>query len=302
MMARLGIYRLYALLVIFYSVFLLVMPANPATLAAYHLNNTSYRTLLFVVIALPAFLTWLAAFIGYNHLARYSLLLKNANEEQPFRKLSQGVKWLALYLPVVSCVSLVLAGIANAHPGFRAFADIFSTYLSIVIALGAFTAVSSGARQLSTLAKTRPSLLKTKILIFSFIVMGVTYCYFIVKHGLDSQGSPYHLPLGWMLVTTVVPYFFAWMLGLLAVLDIDSYAVKVSGVLYRRALQQLSAGLLTVIASSVLIQYVNSAALPGGKLVFGLLLTIRYLLYAGLAAGFVLIASSAKKLQQIEKI
>jgi hypothetical protein len=32
------------------------------------------------------------------------------------------------------------------------------------------------------------------------------------------------------------------------------------------------------------------------------LLTIRYLLYAGLAAGFVLIASSAKKLQQIEKI
>jgi hypothetical protein len=86
------------------------------------------------------------------------------------------------------------------------------------------------------------------------------------------------------------------------VLDIDAYAIKVSGVLYRRALQLLSAGLLTVIVSSILIQYVNSAAFPQRKLIFGAVLVIRYVLYAGLAAGFVLIAHSAKKLQQIEKI
>jgi hypothetical protein len=51
-----------------------------------------------------------------------------------------------------------------------------------------------------------------------------------------------------------------------------------------------------------LIQYVNSAALQRGKLIFGLVLVVRYVLYAGLAGGFALIAHSAKKLQQIEKI
>lgn len=301
-MARLGIYRLYILFVALYSLVLLFMPANAATLSAYHLTTASYRTLLFAVVALPAYLTWLAAFIGYNQLNRYRALLDGAHEGEPFAKLTNGVKWLAFYLPVVSCVSLMLSAIANAHPGFRAFADICSTYLSITIALGAFSLASTGARELTVLGKTRPTLLKTKLLTFSFIVMGVTYCYFLIKHGLAPLNSPYHLPIIWLLVTTVVPYFFAWMLGLLAVLDIDAYATKVSGLLYRRALQLLSAGLLMVIASSVLTQYVNSAALQSSKLEFGAILVVRYVLYAGLAGGFMLIAHSAKKLQQIEKI
>jgi hypothetical protein len=301
-MARLGIYRLYALFVILYSLVLLFMPANRDTLAAYHLTNASYRTLLFAVVALPAFLTWLAAFVGYNQLHRYRLLLDGANEGKPFNQLTNGIKWLAFYLPVVSCTSLILSATANSHPGFRAFADVSSTYLSILLALGAFTLISTGARQLTVLGKARPTLLKTKILTLSFIIMGVTYCYFVIKHGLQPNDSPYHLSIGWLLVTTVVPYFFAWMLGLLAVLDIDAYATKVSGLLYRKALRLLSAGLLTVIVSSILIQYVNSAALQRSRLVFGLVLVVRYALYAGLAGGFALIAHSAKKLQQIEKI
>jgi len=301
-MTRLGIYRLYAALVILYSLVLLFMPANAATLAAYHLNNTSYRTLLFVVIALPAYLTWLAAFFGYNHMERYRGLLRGANEEAAFDKLTTGVRWLAFYLPIVSCTSLILSAIANTHPGFRAFADVSSNYLSIGIAIGAFSAAANGARQLSARAKTRPSMLKIKLLTLSFIIMGVSYCYFVIKHGINPATTPYHLSIGWLLATTVVPYFYAWLMGLLAVLDLDAYATKVSGVLYRRALQLLSAGLLIVIASSVLIQYVNSAAFPRGHLEFGLILVIRYLLYAGLAGGFALIAHSAKKLQQIEKI
>lgn len=301
-MARLGIYRLYLLFVIFYSLVLLFMPANPATLAAYHLSNAAYRTLLFAVVALPAYLTWLAAFIGYNQLHRYRVLLDGANEGKPFDQLTTGVKWLAYYLPIVSCTSLVLSAVANSQPGFRAFADVASTYLSIVIAIGAFSLTSLGARELTVLSKTRPSLFKTKLLTLSFIMMGVTYCYFVIKHGLQPHNSPYHLPIIWLLVTTVVPYFFAWMLGLLSVLDIDAYATKVSGLLYRRALRLLSAGLLMVIASSIFIQYVNSAALQRGRLVFGLVLVVRYALYAGLAGGFALIAHSAKKLQQIERI
>jgi hypothetical protein len=92
------------------------------------------------------------------------------------------------------------------------------------------------------------------------------------------------------------------MLGLLAVLDIDAYATNISGLLYRKSLQLLSAGLLVVVLSSVLVQYLNSASTQRGRLILGGVLVIKYILYACLAAGFALIAHSAKKLQQIEKI
>jgi hypothetical protein len=295
-------YRLYALFVGLYSFILLVMPPNPATLAAYHLTEYNYRILLFTVLALPAFLTWFAAFYGYEQLRIYSKLVADAKEGQSFHTLTRGIKWLTLYLPIVSLITLLLVAIANTHPGFKPFSDVCSSYLSITIALGAFAIIGNGARQLTELTRVRPSQFKTRVLALSFIVLGVMYCYFVVKNGLDPQSSPYHLPLGWVLITNVVPYFFAWMLGLLAVLDIDAYADKVVGILYRQALRLLSSGLLTVIITSILIQYVNSANLQPGRFVLGYVLLMRYILYACLAAGFLLIAHSAKKLQQIEKI
>jgi hypothetical protein len=278
------------------------MPPNQATLVAYHLNEAGYRALLIAVVALPAYLTWLAAFYGYNQLGQYAKLVADAREGAAFETLRRGVKWLALYLPVVSILALLLAAIANTHTGFRPFADVTTNYLTIFVALGAFWMLNKGARQLAELSGVRPSLLKMRILALSFIILGVLYCYFIIGHGLDHNTSPYHLPLGWLLMTNVVPYFFAWILGLLAVLDIDAYAGKVTGILYRQALQILSAGLLTVIVTSILIQYVNSANLQQGRFIFGAVLVMRYMLYACLAAGFGLVAHSAKKLQQIEKI
>jgi hypothetical protein len=278
------------------------MPPNQATLVAYHLNEAGYRALLIAVVALPAFLTWLAAFYGYNQLGQYAKLVVDAREGAAFETLRRGVKWLALYLPVVSIIALLLAAIANTHSGFRPFADVSTNYMTIFVALGAFWTLNKGARQLAELSGVRPGLFKMRILALSFIILGVLYCYFIIRHGFDPATSPYHLPLGWLLMTNVVPYFFAWILGLLAVLDIDAYAGKVTGILYRQALRILSAGLLTVIVTSILIQYVNSANLQQGRFIFGAVLVMRYMLYACLAAGFGLVAHSAKKLQQIEKI
>jgi hypothetical protein len=301
-MARLGIYRIYAIFVAAYILILLFTPPNQATLDAYHLNLTSYRVLLFTVVALPAFLTWLAAFYGYSQLRTYSKLIADTREGEAFETLRHGVKWLAFYLPVVSLVTVFLGAVANSHHGFRSFAEVFTNYLTIVLSLVAFAILGNGARQLAELSNVRPSLMKTRLLTLSFIVMGVLYCYFIIRNGIDGDTSPYHLPLGWLLLTNVVPYFFAWMLGLLAVLDIDAHANKVTGILYRQALRLLSGGLLTVIVTSILIQYVNSANLQQERFEFGLVLVMRYALYGCLAAGFGLIASSAKKLQQIEKI
>jgi hypothetical protein len=299
---KLGVYRLYVGFVLLYLLVLLIMPPNPETIRTYHLSTTAYRVLLLVVVAVPAFLTWLAAFYGYNQLAKYVELLKNTPESEGFERLLKGIKWMALYLPIVSLTSIILAAFANRNLSWRPLSVVLSTYLTIVIALVAFTAVSGGARLLSDAAKARPTAFKVRLLTLSFIILGVFYCYFIIKHGIDMKTSPYQMPLAVLLATVVVPYFYAWMLGLLAVLDIDAYATNISGLLYRKSLQLLSAGLLVVVLSSVLVQYLNSASTQRGRLILGGVLVIKYILYACLAAGFALIAHSAKKLQQIEKI
>ena len=300
-MAKLGTYKAFVIFVLLYVLIILVMPPNKITLATYHLSSAAYRVLLFAVSAIPAFMTWLAAFYGYDQLKRYTKLIRETPEGEAFGNLTRGAKWLALYLPLTSLVAISLASISNLQPGFRNFALIVGRYLSIIIALLAYTALSFGARQLVERVNTRPSLVKTKLLTGGFIVMGVFYCYFVIRHAMSHTGS-YQLPLGWLLATVVVPYFYAWIIGLLAVLDIDAFAGKVTGVLYRKALQLMSAGLLVVIGSSILIQYVNSATLQPTHLVLGGLLIVKYILYATLASGFAIIAQSAKKLQQIEKI
>lgn len=301
-MNRLGVYRLYAVLLVLYVVTVLIMPPSHITTQTYHLTSASYRVLLLLAIALPTFLTSLAAFYGYNQLEGYVKLIKDTKEGKAFHKLSVGCKWIALYVPVLALVGLILVAIANKIPDFRTASMLITSYLALAIAVVAFSAVSTGARLLADSADVRPSLRKTRLFTISFIVMSVLYCYFIVRHGLDQKASPYHMPIMGMLLTVVVPYFYSWMLGLLAVLDIDAYASKVSGVLYQRALRMLSLGILTVIGSSILSQYITSANTDRGRLVLGGLLVVRYLLYGGLAIGFILIAQSAKKLQQIEKI
>jgi hypothetical protein len=294
-------YKLLAIFVVLFLLVVLVSPANSDTLSRYHLSQASYRILLFATVGIPAFLTWYAAFYGYEQLESYTSTIAKTKEGEAFEFLRRGSKWIALYLPIVTIVSMILLGIANAASFFRGAALIISNYVAVILSLIAFTLVSTGARKIANVDNARPSLTKTRLVTFLFIVMGLLYSYFITKHA-SGNAHPYYLSPLLMLLTVVLPYFYAWFMGLLALLDIDAYASKVPGILYRKALRLLSCGLLTIIVSSILLQYINSANTNRGRLIFGSELLMRYALYATISAGFLLVGSSAKKLQQIEKI
>jgi hypothetical protein len=169
------------------------------------------------------------------------------------------------------------------------------------MALVAMTAFANGARRLADLARVRPSMIKMRMAILFFILLDAWYCYLVIRHSLLYPNG-YHLPLALLIITVVVPLFYAWYLGLSAALDLDAYAIGVKGLLYRQSIRGLCGGVLLIIFGAILLQYSASVHPPQDRLIIGTSLLLRYILYGCLAGGFCLLGRSAKKLQQIEKV
>ena len=279
----------------------MLMPANKLTVDTYHLTNSSYRILLLIASALPTALTWFAGFYGLVQINKFSSLVKDSQEGPAYQRFSNGVRWIALYLPISSLVSVAVYAVANGHPELRRLAHYISTYVAIFIAVMAFSIISTGARQIADMNKVRPGVLQTRLVSLIFMIIGVVYSVILTRQYYIGI-STYQLPLILLVFTIIVPYLYAWLQGMLAILDITAYGEQVKGLLYRKSMRLLAVGILLIIISSILIQYLNSINTQPGRLLFGSMLLIRYCLYACSAGGFILIAQSAKKLQQIEKI
>ena len=269
---------------------------------SYDLSDVSYRVLILTVSAVPAFITWFAAFYGYEQLRRYTVLIRGSKEAKAFRQLTQGAAWVAYALPVLSTIFIWLTAIANNHQGFRWASVVIINYATVVVALISFNTLGVAARNLSAQNKARPSYVLSRGAIFAYLAILLFYCYYLFSHSMNAESfNPYHLPPWLLLVTIILPFAYAWLIGVIAALDIAAYASKVRGILYRRALQFLASGVLIIIVSNILLQYVNSANVFRGELVLNGILLIRYVLYFGLALGFGLVGYGAKRLQRIEQ-
>ncbi|MCA9334504.1 hypothetical protein KC963_05630 [Candidatus Saccharibacteria bacterium] len=277
------------------------MPSNPQTIAQYHLSNIAYRAVLISAIAIPATLMWLAAFYGYEQVRKYVNTVKNSKEGEGFERLAMGVKWAAFLLPSISLLLLLLRAISNSSASFLPAAIIIGNYATLIGSLIAFSIIGRGARLLADRVKVRPSLSSTRIGMLIFLSLVTFYSYFVLSHALRGP-SPYHLSTGLLLTTVMIPYVYAWFVGLLAALDIRAVGRHTPGILYQRGLHRLAMGLFIVITSTILLQCLNSIHAGHDNLVFGGVLLTRYLLYASVAAGFVLLGNGAKQLSQIEKV
>jgi len=154
-------------------------------------------------------------------------------EGHDFNLLANGCRWLAWGLLVPAVVEIILNSIANVHPGFHAAAIVGTNYLYLVVPLVAFSLISSGSHGLLSRTKQQLSISNTKSLILVLVLIGVAYCFLIFRHytgnSLGSTNNPFHLPLWLMLVTMVIPYLYAWFVGLLAVYEIVLFQQAKSG-------------------------------------------------------------------------
>lgn len=295
----------YLILTLTFFLLLAFLPANKTVMAMYDLTATEYRLLSFFVY-LPLAAIWFAAFFGYKKLQAYARSVKGTPEGLGYEGLARGFMWLAWGLTVPTIIALVLNVIASHHPGFLPTAIISVNYLNVLFPLIAFSVLGNATHRLVSRRDDGASLVANKKILFVFVALSIIYCYLIFRHlegaALNSNDNPYHLPVWMILMTIVLPYLYAWFIGLLAAYDVSRLARRVNGVLYQQALRLVSGGVTLVIASLISVQYLRSVVPRSGHLSLNLMLVTICLIYVVMMLGFVLITLGANRLKKIEDI
>ncbi len=295
----------YVIVAILYMLLIFTLPANTAVMREHSFSDLQYKVILFG-FAIPSLMAWLAAFVGYSRLNQYAQSVAKTPEGSSFQQLAKGCTWLAWSLPIPIITSFVLNAYANTHPEFHASAVIISNYVNLGFALIALTFIGMASRSLTASASLTFSVARARSIILAFIVAGLLYCYFTLQYfnltSLNSTDNPYHLPLWLMVISLIIPYLYAWFIGLLAAYEIAVFSKNVRGVLYRQSLKMLVFGLIAVVVSSIALQYLNTAAPRNNYLALDSELLFVSIFQILTGVGFVLIALGANRLKKIEEV
>lgn len=276
------------------------LPPDPYDLAQMHTTSGAYR-LAVGLLLVPYIIIWFAAFYAFAQLQEYNRYVKKSAEGLAFRKLMFGMGILAFGLAVPTLVSLFFRAIGQIHPGFRTIGTIAADYLTLFIPLVAFTFFSTAARQLVNLVRVQSGLLSIRLSVLFFLMLGTVYTR-LTLHNHDIHPGLYYLNTFFLLITVIIPYLYTWFLGLFSAFEFKVYARQVKGLLYRRALRQLAAGITTVICGSIIIQFVNSTFEARVSRSLGSLLLVEYILLIIVATGLLLMAFGTKKLKKVEEV
>lgn len=290
---------------VLYLVLNLVLPANHSAQKSYHLSSTEYHVLIFIIL-LPYVVIWLIALYGYLQLKHYSAAIRSTKEGPAFLKLSKGARWLAWGLPIPGIISVVLNTIANSHPGFMGAATIINHYVTLAMALAAFSFMINASRSLLHRAKVEISAQGARTLILGAVIIGVVFCYLVFSNlsslAAGASHNAYYLPVWLLVLSIIIPYLYAWFIGLLAAYDIWLVGKNTAGLLYRRGLQHMSWAIIIIVCAFIIIQYITSISLKPGKFSIGAAVAILYAVLLIYAAGFLLLARSSRKLRKLEEV
>ena len=290
----------YAIVIIVGAVLALALPPNPNSLHVLHISAGEYRLAVFTLI-LPYALIWFSAFYAYDKLEQYALKLQSTREGEAFKKIADGLGILAWGLAIPTIIALVLTAIEGQAPGFRPTHIIIDNYVAVLVPLIGFTFIGNGTRILTEIVRARPTSVGIRILAATFITVGVFFAYFVL-HNQGKDTNAYYLPQVLLLLTIVVPYLYAWLVGLLGAYELRLYSLRTKGVLYQKALVWLAAGITIVIIGSIIVQYLDGVFAGRDSVSLGSLLAIVYSLLVVQALGYSLIALGAKRLIKIEEV
>ncbi len=117
----------------------------------------------------------------------------------------------------------------------------------------------------------------------------------------DTKAS-FYLP-SWLIVSTIiVPYAYAWYMAFTASYNLRFYSTNVKGVVYRKSLRTLAAGINIVIINTILLQFLSAQTPRLNKLNLAPLLGLVYVLLISIGIGFAVVAIGAKKMKRIEEV
>jgi hypothetical protein len=278
---------------------------SQASLNSYKVSSIDYNAAS-LVVAVPSIIVWFVAFLGYTKLRSYALLISTTNEGPHFDRLATGTAWLAWSLPLMSIFNRLSDGIAHRAISFHATSIILNNYFDMVLSLISFAIIGSAVHGIIMSNKRELKATKAKMIMTIFILLGISYCFLTLKafnlRSISSTYNPYYLPAWLMIISVIIPYMYAWFVGLLAAYQLTLSAKNTKGILYRRALFYIVGGLIAIILSAIAVQYLDGVIPSNGHFV------LNYKSFAVIAIrvigglGFITLAIGANRLKKIEEV
>lgn len=288
----------FAILFAITAVLGIIVPANPSSLHALGIDESIYRLLIFTIL-IPYGLAWGAAFYAYEALGSYAATIADTVEGRGFARIVRGLRVLAWGIVLAAMLSGFLGLIRYFHPSFVGAQTAINHYATLIVALVSFVYIQDGTYILVESLRIRRSKSSIRGLIIVATIIGALLIE-LVDANFGSNDNPYYLPFPVLLITVLIPYIIAWTIGILGTSELRTYARRVNGIIYQRALQTVATSLTLVIAVSIITQYFSAIFARKTSFELGPLLIFVYILLLIEAGAFVWLALGAKKLKQIE--
>jgi hypothetical protein len=286
-----------------YVVLVFSLPPDPAVLAKYNFTLTHAR-ILNVTIVVPVLLIYLTALYGFVSFYNYCHKVKDSREGPYLRQITNGLMVLAFSLPINSITGSINSYIRHASPSWSTESTVLRNYLSLVLAFASIYLIAQGIQGLNdTLKKKRQSSnLGRSFNFLGPIALASFYTWLITvqTRGVNTLDA-YHMPDWLILLTIVIPYTYAWSIGIRAVLQLYGYQTWVKGSIYKKALRDVSLGVGVIVVSSIFVQLLVTMSAQLNRLNLTPLLMLIYVLLIIYALGYGLVARGARKLKMIEE-
>jgi hypothetical protein len=295
-----------SLLAIIYVAAVFTLPYNQITVKSYHLSSFEY-SIAELMVNLPAIAVWFFAFWGYAKLKQYSEAVVKTREGEHFEKIANGLAVLAWSLPITAIISRLLNGIVNGRSGMHSSVTIINNYVSLILPFIAFIIIGAAARGIvGHNNKVDLRRISGQIVIGLMTIGGVLYCFLVLRSfdltSFSNSNNHYRMPVWLAVITIIIPYLYAWFVAVMAAYEITIYAKGIKGLLYKRAVMNIVGGLLAIVLSFIVIQYLNNAWLMPAHVIFnGRLVVITIFRIIG-GAGYIVMALGANRLKRIEEV
>jgi hypothetical protein len=276
-----------------------LLPPDGRLLADLHVSVTVYHITVGTLL-LAYTVGWSAAFYTFTMVRGYARSIYKTVEGKAFQKIAVGMGVLVFGLVLSVLIGLVSDALLPAHPWWRAVDTLNRIYGTLLVTLVAFTFISTGTRMLVSTTRIRPGVHGTRWFAIIFLTVSVSYLYLLLRD-YELHRSAYYLNPLLLLATFVVPRLYAWFLAFISALEFQLYARHVSGLVYKRALHQLSLGITVALSGSVIIQFVTTAGALQRNRIYDVL-PLMYVLLVVIAVGFIIMALGTRKLKRIEDV
>jgi hypothetical protein len=294
---------LFAVLMLLYLGLSLLVPADKATLAHYHLSVAGARAITASVVV-PIAIIWTIGAFGSLQIKDYSQLIKKSKEGEPLNIISDGLMVLVIAQVLISDLGNIVALLLRHHLNWAPTLTIVNNYLAVLLTGAGLSVIAVGAWRLMSLLRHRPSALFQHGMTFLLIVLSAIYSYSIIREPLHTPLGHrlYYIPDWLILLSIAIPYLVFWYFGLLASYCIYNYQKNVQGRLYKGSLGYIAAGIAMVVVSSIAVRFLATVSTKLSRLRITPILLIIYGFLALIAIGFLLIAWGARKLRRIEEV